>query len=53
MFDEEQALESQESIETLFQLQKKEEIINFSVLIGSKIFSKATYHQINFGKKIN
>jgi hypothetical protein len=29
MLDDEQALESQESIETLFQLQKKEEIKDF------------------------
>jgi hypothetical protein len=57
MFDDELALESQESIEASLQFQKeeeiKEEIKKFSTLIGSKDFLRAIYRQINFGKKIN
>jgi hypothetical protein len=54
MFDDEQALESQESIEASLQFQKevnKEEIKKFSILIGSKDFSKSNISSNKFWKE--
>ncbi len=55
MFDDKQALESQESIEASLQFQKeeeiKEEIKKFSTLIGSKDFFKSNISSNKFWKE--